>query len=262
MSLNDVFHCSVENRVALITIDRPPLNVLPGEYYHGLCNMVLGLIERREARAVIITGTSKVFISGLDIKDIRAIKTPEENTQFTLGIKALFRRLEKAPYPVIAAIDGNCFGGGLELALSCHMRLASPEARLALPEINVGTIPSFGGTQRLPRVVGRAKALELLLTGRMVSGEEAHRIGLVNAVYPSADLVNQAKIMAGQIAEKSYEAVEAAVRATAEGLEMEFDKGIIHESTVSSELTGTYNMEEAMAAFFERRKPVFKDGAP
>jgi enoyl-CoA hydratase len=259
MSLNDVFRCSLENRVALITIDRPPLNVLPGEYYHGLCNMVLGLIERREARAVIITGTNKAFISGLDIKDIRAIKTPEENTQFTLGIKALFRRLEKAPRPVIAAIDGNCFGGGLELALSCHMRLASPEARLALPEINVGTIPTFGGTQRLPRVVGRAKALELLLTGRMVSGEEALAIGLVNAVYPSGELIDRAKGLAGQIAEKNHQAVEAIVRAAAEGLEMEFDKGIIHESAVSSELTGTYNMNEAMAAFFERRKPVFRD---
>ena len=259
MSLNDVLHCSVKNRVALITIDRPPLNVLPGEYYHGLCNMVLGLIERREARAVIITGTSKAFISGLDIKDIRAIKTPEENTQFTLGIKAIFRRLERAPRPVIAAIDGNCFGGGLELALSCHMRLASPAARLAVPEINVGTIPSFGGTQRLPRVVGRARALELLLTGRMVSGEEALAIGLVNAVHPSGELIDRAKNLAGQIAEKNYQAVEAAVRAATEGLEMEFDKGIAHESAVSSELTGTYNMAEAMAAFFERRKPVFKD---
>lgn len=259
MPLNDVFHCSVENRVALITIDRPPLNVLPGEYYHRLCNMVLGLIERREARAVIVTGTSKAFISGLDIKDIRAIKTPEENTQFTLGVKAIFRRIEKAPRPVIAAIDGNCFGGGLELALSCHMRLASPEARLALPEINVGTIPSFGGTQRLPRVVGRAKALELVLTGRMVSGEEALGIGLVNAVYPSGELIDRAKDLAGQIAEKNYQAVEADVRAVTEGLEMELDKGIVYESTVSSELTGTYNMEEAMAAFFERRKPVFKD---
>jgi enoyl-CoA hydratase len=259
MSLNNAFHCSVENHVAVVAIDRPPLNVLPGAYYYELCNMVLGLIERRDARAVIVTGTSKAFISGLDIKDIRAIKTPEENTQFTLGIKAIFRRLEKAPRPVIAAIDGNCFGAGLEVALSCHMRLASPQARLGLLEINLGTIPSFGGTQRLPRVVGRAKSLELLLTGRTVSGEEALGIGLVNAVYPSVELIDRAKDLAGQIAEKNYQAVEAALRAATEGLEMEFDKGIIHESTLSSELIGTPNMEEAMAAFFERRKPVFKD---
>ncbi len=259
MTLTDVFHCSVENRVALITIDRPPLNVLPGECYHELCNMVLGLIEKKEARAVVVTGTSKAFISGLDIKDIRAIKTAEENSRFTLGIKAAFRRIEKARRPVIAAIGGMCFGGGLELALSCHMRLAGPEARLGLPEINVGTIPSFGGTQRLPRVIGRAKALELMLTGQTVSGEEALRIGLVNAVYPPGELINRAMDLARQIAEKNYQAVEAIVRAAAEGLEMEFDEGIAHESTLSSELTGTRNMEEGMAAFFERRRPSFDD---
>ena len=259
MSHGDVFQCSVEDRVALVTINRPPLNVLPAACYHELCNIVLGLIERKDARAVIITGSNKVFISGLDIKDINAIKTTEENHQTTLAVKALFRRIEKLPRPVIAAIDGNCFGGGLELAVSCHMRLASPEARLALPEIKVGTIPSFGGTQRLPRILGRAKALELMLTGRTVSGEEALSIGLVNAVYPSAELIDQAMALARQIAEKNFEAVEALVRATTEGLEMEFDEGSVFESTCSSELTGTYNMKEGMAAFFERRKPVFKD---
>jgi enoyl-CoA hydratase len=259
MSLDDLFHCSLENRVALITIDRPPLNVLAGEHYHHLCNIVLGLIERREARAVIITGTTSAFISGLDINDIRAIKTAEENNRFTSGIKAIFRRIEKAPRPVIAAINGNCFGGGLELALSCHMRLASSEARLGLPEIKLGTIPSFGGTQRLPRIVGRAKSLELVLTGRTISGVEALGIGLVNAVYSSGELIDRARDLAGQIAEKNYQAVDAAIRVTTEGLEMEFDKGIAHESAVSSELTGTHNMKEGMAAFFERRKPVFKD---
>jgi len=259
MSENDIFHCSVENRVALIVIDRPPLNILPAAQYHKLCTMVINLVETKEARAVIITGTGKVFVSGLDIKDIMANKTARENTDFTMQVKGLFRRIEMLPRPVIAAIDGNCFGGGLELALSCHLRLASEEAHLAVPEINVGTIPSFGGTQRLPRVVGRAKALEIILTGRQVNGQEALSIGLVNAVYPSTTLVDEARKLAVQIAEKNYQAVEAAVRAVTEGLEMEFDKGILHESLVSSELTGTYNMKEAMAAFFDRRKPALRD---
>ena len=122
-----------------------------------------------------------------------------------------------------------------------------------------GNYPELRGYTTPPRVVGRAKALELVLTGRVVSGEEALGIGLVNAVYPSGELIDRAKDLAGQIAEKNYQAVEADVRAVTEGLEMDLDKGIVHESTVSSELTGTYNMEEAMAAFFERRKPVFKD---
>ncbi len=259
MADDDILRCSVENRVALIRIDRPPLNVLPFAYYHKLCNMVIDLIEKKEARAVIITGTAKAFISGLDIKDIRAIETAQENTDFTMKVKGLFRRVEMLPRPVIAVIDGNCFGGGLELALSCHIRLASVEARLAVPEINVGTIPSFGATQRLPRVIGRAKALEMILTGHYVSGQEALSIGLVNGVYPSGALIEEAKKLAAQIAEKNYQAMEAAVRAVTEGLEMEFDKGILHESLVSSELTGTYNMKEAMAAFFERRKPALRD---
>ena len=259
MAENDILRCSVENRVALIRIDRPPLNVLPAIYYHKLCNMVIDLIGTKQARAAIITGTTKAFISGLDIKDIRAIKTAQENTDFTMQVKGFFRNIEMLPRPVIAAIDGNCFGGGLELALSCHIRLASTEARLAVPEINVGTIPTFGGTQRLPRVVGRAKALEMILTGRQVSGQEALGIGLVNGVYPSAALIEEARKLAAQIAEKNYQAVEAAVRAVSEGLEMDFDKGILHESVISSELTDTYNMKEAMDAFFERRKPRLRD---
>ncbi len=176
-----------------------------------------------------------------------------------MEIKTYLRQIEKLRSPVIAAIDGNCFGGGLELALSCHLRLAGPAAKFAALEINVGGIPSFGGTQRLPRVIGRAKALELMLTGRQVSGEEAVRIGLVNAVYPSNELIYQARTLAGQITEKSYEAVEAVLRATVDGLEMEFDRGMAYESDASSALIGTFNSKEARAAFFGRRKPIFKD---
>ncbi len=259
MSSNDILKCIVENRVALITINRPPHNVLPLTYYRELCNTVINLVEKKEARAVIITGSDKVFISGLDINDINALKTAEDNIQMTMEMKALFRQVEKLPRPVIAAIQGNCFGGGLELALSCHMRLASPNARLGLLEITLGTMPSLGGTQRLARLVGQPKGLELMLTGRQVSGEEALSIGLVNAVYPSSDLVEKAKDFACQIAEKNYQAVEGVMRATREGLEMGFDEGCVLESTLSSGLTGTYNMKEGMAAFFERRKPVYRD---
>jgi enoyl-CoA hydratase len=259
MSSNDELKYSLENRVAVITINRPPHNILPLTYYRKLCNTVIGLIENKEARAIVITGSNKFFISGLDINDINALKTAQDNNEMTLEIKALFRKLEKLSFPVIAAINGNCFGGGLELALSCHMRVASPEARMGLLEITLGTIPSLGGTQRLSRLVGRPKALELMLTGRQVAGEEGLSIGLVNAVYPSADLVEKAKTLAYQIAEKNPQAVERVMRATTEGLEMGFEDGCVYETTCSSELTGSYNMKEGMAAFFERRKPVYKD---
>ena len=247
------------NRVALLTIDRPPLNILPGDSYEELAETVIGLVQRKEARAVVITGTPKAFISGLDINDINALKTAEENDHFTGRIKGFFQQIEKLPRPVIAAIDGNCFGGGLELALSCHMRLAGDTARLALPEINVGTMPGFGGTQRLPRLIGRSRALELILTGRRVSGEEAARIGLVNAVYPSDDLLKQTLKLAEEIGGKNYQAVEAAMQAVAEGYEQELESAIEIESRYSSSLIGTHNAKEAMAAFFEHREPVFRD---
>jgi enoyl-CoA hydratase len=259
MADNDFFRCSVADAVAMITIHRPPLNVLSFSHYHELCVKIQQLIGEREAKVVIITGTNNVFISGLDIKEIGWIETADENTHKTMAIKAVFRQIEKLPRPVIAAINGNCFGGGLELAMACHLRLASRGAKLGLPEINIGTIPSFGGTQRLPQLVGRAKALELILTGRLISGDEAATIGLVNESCLPEELIGKAMFLARQIASKSVMAVEAATQATTEALEVDIEKGGMLESQFSSELTGTYNMKEGIAAFLEKRKPIFRE---
>ena len=259
MSDKDFLRQSMKDEVALITIDRPPLNVLSFSHYHELCTKILQLIGRKEVKVVIVTGINKVFISGLDIKEINKIKTPEENDEATLKVKALFRKIEKLSRPVIVAINGNCFGGGLELAMACHLRLASRDAKLGLPEINIATIPTLGGTQRLPKIVGRAKALELILTGRHISGEEAASIGLVNEACLPEKLLDRTVSLARQIASKSITAVEAATRAATEALEIDIEKGAILESRVSSELTGTHNMKEGLAAFLEKRSPVFKD---
>jgi len=259
MSERGCFRCSVTEGVALITIDRPPLNVLSFSDYHELCTRILQLIEKKEAKVAIVTGSNKAFISGLDIKEINRITTPEENNEATLKIKELFRKVEKLSRPIIAAVNGNCFGGGLELAMACHLRLASRDAKLGLPEINIATIPTFGGTQRLPRIVGRAKALELVLTGRLLSGEEAASIGLVNEASPPEELLDRAISLAGQIAGKSIMAVEAATQATSEALEMDIERGVTLESHLSSKLVGTYNMKEGLAAFLERRSPIFRD---
>jgi len=253
------FSSVVTEGVALITIDRPPLNILSFSHYHELCAKILKVVGTKEAKVVVVTGSKKVFVSGLDIKEINAVKTPEENNEVTLNVKALFREIEKLPRPVIAAINGNCFGGGLELAMACHLRLASWEAKLGLPEINIGTIPSFGGTQRLPKIVGRAKALELILTGRLISGEEAASIGLVNEACPPEELFDRAISLARQVVSKSSTAVEAATRATTDAVENDVEKGGRLESHLSSELTGTFNMKEGLAAFLEKRTPVFKD---
>jgi enoyl-CoA hydratase len=255
----DVFRYSVTKGVALISIDRPPLNVLSFSHYHALSTKILQAIESKEAKAVVVTGSNKAFISGLDIEEISRIRTPAENNRATLAVKILFRKIEKLPRPVIAAINGNCFGGGLELAMACHLRVASRDARLGLPEINLAAIPSFGGTQRLPKIVGKAKALELILTGRLLSGDEAASIGLVNEACPAEGLLERTVFLAHQIASKSVMAVEAATRATTEALEVDIERGGSLESRLSSELTGTYNMKEGLAASFEKRKPVFRD---
>ena len=259
MSGEDVFRYSVTEGVVLITIDRPPLNVIRYSHYHELCTRILQAVENKEAKAVVVTGSNKVFISGLDIKEINDTKTPEENDEATLKVKALFRQIEKLSRPVIVAINGYCFGGGLELAMACHLRLASRDAKLGLPEINIATIPSLGGTQRLPKIVGRAKALELILTGRHISGDEAASIGLVNEACLPEKLLDRAVSLAREIASKSITAVEAATWATTEALEIDIEKGAILESHVSSELTGTHNMKEGIAAFLEKRSPVFKE---
>jgi enoyl-CoA hydratase len=259
MSDNDFFRYSVTEGVALLTIDRPPLNVLSFSHYHELCARILQLIGRKEAKVVVVTGNSKVFISGLDITEIHKITTPEENDEATLKVKAFFRQIEKLSRPVIAAINGNCFGGGLELAMACHLRLVSRDAKLGLPEINIGTIPTFAGTQRLPRIVGRSKALELILTGKMISGDEAASIGLVNEACQSEELLDRALSLARLIAAKNIMGVEAATRATTEALEMDIERGVLLESHLSSELVGTYNMKEGLSAFLEKRKPVFRD---
>ena len=253
------FSCVMTEGIALITIDRPPLNILSFSHYHELCTKILQLIGRKEVKVVIVTGINKVFISGLDIKEINDIKTPEENDEATLKVKAFFRQIEKLSRPVIAAINGNCFGGGLELAMACHLRLASRDAKLGLPEINIAAIPTFGGTQRLPKIVGRAKALELILTGRHISGDEAANIGLVNEACLPEELLDRAVSLARQTASKSITAVEAATQAATEALEVDIEIGCTLESRHSSGLVGAYNMKEGLAAFLEKRSPVFKD---
>jgi len=259
MAKGNVLTCKMEGGIAVVSIDRPPLNVLSFDNYKEVCETMMDLIEAKKAKVVVLTGNQQVFVSGLDIKEIGMIETPDENARKTMAVKALFRRIERLKRPVIAAIHGNCFGGGLELAMACHLRLASRDAKIGLPEINLGAIPSFGGTQRLPRIVGRAKALEIMLAGRLISGEEAFRIGLINEVCAPEKLLDRTLSLAHEISEKSIMAVEAIVQAAREGLEQEIEQGMALESELSSTLTGTYNMKEGIKAFLEKRKPVFHD---
>ncbi len=259
MAEEDILKVSIEEELALISIDRPPLNILNFSHYHKLCERILQLMGTKKIKVVILTGSNKFFISGADIGDISSVTTPEQCEEETNKMKYLFQKIENLKRPVIAAINGNCFGGGLELAMACHLRLASKGAKLGLPEINLGTIPSFGGTQMLPRIVGRAKGMELILSGKIISAEEAYRIGLINEIFTSEDLVSRAKKMGHEIGEKGSFAIEAAIQAINEGLKVDVEQGMKLESQLSSGLIETKDMKEGISAFFERRKPVFRN---
>lgn len=250
---------SIEEELALIVIDRPPLNILTFLHFHELCEKIFELMGTKKIRVVILTGKNKFFISGADIGDISSVTTPEQCEKETNKMRYLFQQIENLKRPVIAAINGNCFGGGLELAMACHLRFASQEAKLSSPEINLGTIPSFGGTQKLPRIVGRAKGMELILLGKLISAEEAYRIGLINEICTSEDLISRAKAIGHEIGAKSPSAIEAAIQAISEGLEGNIENGMKLELLLSSRLIGTADMKEGIAAFFERRKPVFRN---
>jgi enoyl-CoA hydratase/carnithine racemase len=259
MSEENFLKVSTEEELALIFIDLPPINILSFAHYHKLCGKILQLMETKKIKVIILTGGNKFFISGADIGDISSVTTPKQCEEETNKMKYLFQQIENLKRPVIAAINGNCFGGGLELAMACHLRLASIEAKLGLPEINLGTIPSFGGTQRLPRIVGRAKGIELILSGKIISAEEAHRIGLINEVCTSGDLISRAKTIGHEIGAKGSLAIEAAIQAINEGLGVDIEQGMRLESRLSSQLIETMDMKEGIAAFFERREPVFRN---
>ncbi|MGD2103877.1 MAG: enoyl-CoA hydratase-related protein, partial [Anaerolineae bacterium] len=169
------------------------------------------------------------------------------------------RKIETSSKPVIAAINGFCLGGGLELAMACHMRICSDRARLGQPEINLGLIPGWGGTQRLPRIVGKGKALEMILTGDMVTAQEAYRIGLVNKVVPAGAILKEARGLARKIVSKSSCCIAAALRAVTAGLETDIEEGLDREKEQFVRLADTEDIREGVSAFLEKRQPEFKD---
>ena len=168
-------------------------------------------------------------------------------------------KIENATKPVIAAINGFCLGGGLELAMACHMRVCSDRARLGQPEINLGIIPGFGGTQRLSRLVGKGKALELILTGDMIKAQEAYRMDLVNKVVPAGAVLKEARGLARNIVSKSKFAIAAALRAVSEGLEVSTEEGLEIEAKQFAVLAEKEDPREGLSAFLEKRQPQFKD---
>ncbi|UCD37999.1 MAG: enoyl-CoA hydratase/isomerase family protein [Fidelibacterota bacterium] len=253
----DFIKIDISGPVAVITIDRrDALNALSPQVLDEL-SQALDEVNTEGIRAVIMTGAGKkAFAAGADIKEFPSF-TPLQAQDFALKGQALSKKIEAFPKPVIAAINGFALGGGCELALACHMRIAAETAKIGQPEVNLGVMTGFGGSQRLPRLVGKGVALELLTTGRAIDAKEALRIGLVNAVAAPDELLPACQEIAEQIAEKAPQAVALTLEAVNHGLEMSLEEGLNLEARLFALTFTTEDMQEGTQAFLEKRKPKF-----
>ncbi|HEV8327835.1 MAG TPA: enoyl-CoA hydratase-related protein [Nitrospiraceae bacterium] len=246
---------TISHHVARITLHHPPANVLNLSVLKEL-ELVLNEVEEDEyVRVVIVTGTGRFFCAGADIHELAHLTTVHSGSEFALRGQSLFSRIERSEKLVLAAINGTCVGGGLELALACHIRVAAAGAMMGLPEIKLGLIPGFGGTQRLPRVVGASKAAEMILTGESLSAEEAFRIGLVSRVVPPHELVAQAEAIAALMTAYGKIAVEAALHAIRGGLDIPLSEGLAREAELFGQLCITPDKQKAVHVFLEKRQP-------
>jgi enoyl-CoA hydratase len=245
--------------IARVTVDRPDkLNALNGAVIAELGDAVTRIETDAAVRGVILTGSGqKAFVAGADIAELTA-QTPMEGKARSAAGQQVFRRLERCGKPVIAAINGFALGGGCELAMACHIRIAAEHARFGQPEVKLGIGPGYGGTARLPRLVGKGRALELLLTGGMIDAAEAYRIGLVNRVVPADRLMAEAEALLRTILENGLLAIRACLEAVDAGLETSLDQALLLESNHFGLLSATQDMREGTQAFLEKRKPVFK----
>jgi enoyl-CoA hydratase/carnithine racemase len=248
-----------DGAVAVITINRPDKrNALNNETIDELRRAILALKHDDGVRAVIITGAGdKAFIAGADINEL-AVQTPVGGREHSHRGQHVLNLIETMGKPVVAAINGVALGGGCELAMACTIRIAADTARLGQPEINLGLIPGYAGSQRLPRLVGKGPALELLLTGDAISAAEAHRIGLVNRVVPAAELAAEARKLAAALAEKAPIASRYIIDAVNRGLEMSSTEAELYEATLFGLISTTEDMREGTRAFLEKRRPHFK----
>ena len=249
----------VEENIAFITLNRPKaLNALNTETLDELGWAVLRAGKEKEVKAVIITGEGRAFVAGADIAEMRELTTQEGREMTILG-QNVFSRIENLDKPVIAAVNGFALGGGCELAMACDIRVASDKAKFGQPEVNLGIIPGFGGTQRLPRLVGKGAAKYLIFTGEMISAEEALRLGLVDKIVPGEELLNTAISIAKVIMSKAPVAIKMAKHAINNGLNVDLKSGIAYEAEAYTSSFSTEDRIEGMSAFVEKRSAGFKN---
>lgn len=248
-----------EAAVALVTINRPAvLNALNAKTVDDLRRAMLELRHDHDVRAVILTGAGeKAFVAGADINEL-ASATALGGRDLAMRGQHVFDLIEQLGKPTIAAINGFALGGGCELAMACTVRIAADTAKLGQPEIDLGIIPGYGGTQRLPRLVGKDRAMDLILTGRRVSAAEALAMGLVTRVVPAATLMDEARALAATLAAKAPVALRLAMDAVNRGLELPLADGCALEASLFGLCAASEDMQEGTRAFLEKRKPEFK----
>lgn len=250
----------INEGIATVTVNRPAaMNAMTVSTLEELEGVVAEISRNPAIRAAILTGAgAKAFVAGADIAVMRDM-TSTQARDLALMAHRIYAAIERSPKTFIAAVNGYALGGGCELAMACDIRVASENARFGQPEINIGILPGFGGTQRLPRLVGKGRALEIILTGEMIDAREALRIGLVNRVTTQADLMDEARKLAVKIASKGLVALKLCKEAVGNGLEMDLTRACAYEAELFGYSFSTTDQKEGMAAFLEKRPAVFRD---
>ncbi|WP_211653888.1 enoyl-CoA hydratase [Planococcus alpniumensis] len=247
-----------EDGIAIATINRPPANALSRALILEVDALLDEVKNDSDVRAIVLHGEGRFFSAGADIKEFTEVSSGEEFSKLSASGQAVFERVETFHKPVIAAIHGAALGGGLELAMSCHMRFVTENAKLGLPELQLGLIPGFAGTQRLPRYVGVAKAAEMLLTSDPITGEEAVQLGLANRSFGEEDLLSQTLSIAKKIAKKSPVSVKAAIDMLQYSKRGAFEEGVKAEADSFGTVFVSEDAKEGISAFLEKREAQFK----
>ena len=250
----------VSERIATVTVRRPQvLNALNRATMEEIGQAIAQAVSDEAVGAILVTGDGpKAFVAGADIAEL-AKQTPVSGMETSVRGQAILDTIEQSPKPTLAAINGYALGGGCELALACHLRTMADTASIGLPEVGLGIIPGYGGTQRLSRLVGRGRALELILTGDHIKADRAEAIGLVNRVMPAADLIAGSRDLLKRIASKGPVALRLALEAVHHGLDMPLEDGQYLEATLFGLACATEDMREGLNAFLEKRKPAFRN---
>lgn len=249
----------LEDHIGIITIKSPPANALSTALLNELDQLLDNIQKEQVAKVIVMKGDGRFFSAGADVKEFTNLQEASDFKALAQRGQKVFDRIEHSSIPFIAAIHGAALGGGLELALACHIRIVTEKAKLGLPELTLGIIPGFAGTQRLPRYVGNAKAYEMILTGVPITGSDAYTWGLANRVTSENELLDEAMKLAKQIAAKSKPSIECIMKLIPYAKTSQFAEGVEKEALLFSEIFGSEDAKEGVQAFLEKRQPQFKD---